>query len=42
MHTSSNSPLVELVEVPQLQLWQEGLEGLYILGLSTEFGPFQL
>ena len=25
-YTSSTSPLVELVEVPQLQLWQGGLE----------------
>lgn len=41
-HTSSTSPLGELVGIPLLQLWQEGLGGLGFLGLRTEFGQFQL
>lgn len=39
LYTSSTSPPVKLVEVPRLQLWQEGWG---CLGLSTEFWPFQL
>lgn len=41
-HTSSTSPLGELVGVPLLQLWQVGLGGLGFLGLRMEFGCFQM
>lgn len=41
-HTSSTSPLAELVGIPLLQLWQEGLGRLGFLGLRMEFGQFQL
>lgn len=37
-YTSSTSPLVELAEVPQLQLWREGLG--WVWAQAQNWNPF--